>query len=105
MYINCRIISLQHGYINTGGDIFLIEPLHDDLHRVMRQPRLEEGGGGDRRQKRAASLGDRWPPPSHDNWVEVVVVVDGPMVKYHGKNVRHYVLSLMKIVSMIGGDN
>ena len=86
------------------GDTFLIEHIHDDLHHLMRQPKQEADGGehdeADRRQKRAAVLGNSWPPPSRANWVEVLVVVDGPMVKYHGKNVRHYVLSLMKIVRM-----
>ena len=32
---------------------------------------------------------------------QVLVVVDGPMVRYHGKGVRHYVLTLMHIVSPI----
>ena len=31
----------------------------------------------------------------------MLVVVDGPMVKYHGKKVRHYVLTLMQIVSHV----
>ena len=31
----------------------------------------------------------------------MLVVVDGPMVKYHGKRVRHYVLTLMQIVSFM----
>ena len=34
-----------------------------------------------------------------DDDVQVLVVVDGPMVRYHGKGVRHYVLTLMHIVS------
>ena len=34
-----------------------------------------------------------------DNDCQVLVVVDGPMVRYHGKGVRHYVLTLMHIVS------
>ena len=28
------------------------------------------------------------------------MVVDGPMVRYHGEGVRHYVLTLMHIVSL-----
>ena len=32
---------------------------------------------------------------------QVLVVVDGPMVRYHGKGVRHYVLTLMHIVSPV----
>ena len=39
-----------------------------------------------------------WPPQSKDNWVEVMVVADGPMVKYHGDKVEQYILTLMKIV-------
>ena len=34
-----------------------------------------------------------------DDDCQVLVVVDGPMVRYHGKGVRHYVLTLMHIVS------
>ena len=34
-----------------------------------------------------------------DDVRQVLVVVDGPMVHYHGKGVRHYVLTLMHIVS------
>ena len=44
-------------------------------------------------------IGDSWPPPSRVNWVKVMVVADGTMVEYHGKRVRHYVLTLMQIVS------
>ena len=41
-----------------------------------------------------------WPPGAEETWVEVLVVVDGPMIKYHGTGVRHYVLTLMHIVSI-----
>ena len=51
------------------------------------------------------SSGSRWPPAAEESWVEVMLVVDGPMVKYHGAGVRHYVLTLMHIVSSGGGDN
>ena len=44
-------------------------------------------------------MGDSWPPSSVENWIEVLVVVDGPMVTYHGSKVRHYVLTLMRMVS------
>ena len=40
-----------------------------------------------------------WPPKSKDNWMEVMVVADGPMVKYHGNKLRQYILTLMNIVS------
>jgi predicted transcriptional regulator with HTH domain len=39
-----------------------------------------------------------WPPKSKENWVEILVVADGPMVKYHGDGLRQYVLTLMNIV-------
>ncbi len=45
-----------------------------------------------------------WPPQSKDNWIEVMVVADGPMVAYHGRRLREYILSLMKIVSLIYRD-
>ena len=52
------------------------------------------------RTKRSVSPTSKsWPPRSMENWIEVLVVVDGPMVKYHGKRIRHYVLTLMQIVS------
>ena len=50
--------------------------------------------------KRSIVPSQAWPPQSIENWVEVLVVVDGPMVKYHGSRVRHYVLTLMQIVSL-----
>ena len=54
------------------------------------------------RNKRSISpSSNSWPPKSVENWIEVLVVVDGPMVKYHGKRVRHYVLTLMQIVSFM----
>ena len=56
------------------------------------------------RTRRSISLGDVWPPKSVENWIEVVVVVDGPMVRYHGSKVRHYVLTLMRMVSGGAGD-
>ena len=31
--------------------------------------------------------------------MEVMVVADGPMVKYHGNKLRQYILTLMNIVS------
>ena len=56
------------------------------------------------RPRRAIGLGDVWPPRSVENWIEVLVVVDGPMVTYHGSKVRHYVLTLMRMVDMIYRD-
>ena len=56
------------------------------------------------RARRSISLGEVWPPKSVENWIEVVVVVDGPMVTYHGSKVRHYVLTLMRMVSGEEGD-
>ena len=51
------------------------------------------------RQRRSVKqIGGNWPPQSRENWLEVLVVVDGPMVKYHGSKVRHYVLTLMRMV-------
>ena len=51
------------------------------------------------RQRRSVKqIGGNWPPKSRENWLEVLVVVDGPMVKYHGSKVRHYVLTLMRMV-------
>ncbi len=47
---------------------------------------------------------ESWPPKSKDNWIEIMVVADGPMAKYHGSRIREYVLSLMKIVSLIYRD-
>ena len=52
------------------------------------------------RQRRSQPLPESWPPPSRQNWLEVMVVVDGVMAKYHGEGIRHYVLTLMHIVSI-----
>ena len=42
---------------------------------------------------------DVWPPVSRDNWMKVVVVADGPMLKYHGDKLERYILTLMQTVS------
>ena len=40
-----------------------------------------------------------WPPISKDNWIKVMVVADGPMLKYHGKKLERYILTLMQTVN------
>ena len=67
----------------------------------LHTPRLQEifFKEDGRRNKRATAVKSNWPPISREHWVEVMVVVDGAMVRYHGKGVRHYVLTLMQIVS------
>ncbi|TRY74484.1 hypothetical protein TCAL_01321, partial [Tigriopus californicus] len=42
-----------------------------------------------------------WTLTSKKNWVEVLVVADGPMVQYHGANVESYIHTLMDMVSLI----
>ena len=44
---------------------------------------------------------ETWPPISKDNWVKVMVVADGPMLKYHGDKLERYILTLMQTVSSI----
>ena len=51
-----------------------------------------------RHRRSVKQIGGDWPAKSRENWIEVLVVVDGPMVKYHGSKVRHYVLTLMRMV-------
>ena len=46
-----------------------------------------------------------WPPISKDNWIKVMVVADGPMLKYHGKKLERYILTLMQTVNSIVFDN
>ena len=82
-----------------------IEPLHPwtgGQHKVVKISLSPSATGPQltRRDKRSVVIGDSWPPPSRDNWVEVMVVVDGTILKYHGNSVRHYVLTLMQIVSL-----
>ena len=45
------------------------------------------------------------PPISKDNWIKVMVVADGPMLKYHGKKLERYILTLMQTVNSIVFDN
>ena len=40
-----------------------------------------------------------WPPISRDNWIKIMVVADGPMLKYHGGKLERYILTLMQTVS------
>ena len=42
---------------------------------------------------------DTWPSVSRDNWVKVMVVADGPMLKYHGDKLERYILTLMQTVN------
>ena len=44
-------------------------------------------------------LSNNWPPISRDNWIKVMVVADGPMLKYHGENLERYILTLMQTVN------
>ena len=53
-----------------------------------------------RRSHKPGHLPDpEWPPKSNENWLEIMVVADGPMVKYHGDKLQNYILTLMQIVS------
>ena len=45
------------------------------------------------------TLSNNWPPISRDNWIKVMVVADGPMLKYHGENLERYILTLMQTVN------
>ena len=55
----------------------------------------------DIRPKRSIQFGIGWPPQSYENTIEVLVVLDGSMTKYHGAGVKKYVLDLMNIVNII----
>ena len=46
-----------------------------------------------------AKSSNNWPPISRDNWIKVMVVADGPMLKYHGENLERYILTLMQTVN------
>ena len=52
------------------------------------------------RTKRSLQFGIGWPPQSYENTIEVLVVVDGSMIKYHGSDVKTYVLNLIKMVNI-----
>ena len=54
----------------------------------------------DIRPKRSVQYGIGWPPQSYENTIEVLVVADGSMTKYHGAGVKKYVLDLMNIVNI-----
>ena len=55
-----------------------------------------------RRSHKPGHLPDpEWPPKSNENWLEILVVADGPMVKYHGDKLQNYILTLMQIVSFL----
>ena len=59
----------------------------------------------DIRPKRSVQYGIGWPPQSYENTIEVLVVVDGSMTKYHGAGVKKYVLDLMNIVNITFDKN
>jgi len=111
----------MRGHLRVGARTYYIEPVagwqtfkhysQRGRHRLtllssppavpsLSTKRLRRG-----RPRRSTGRSKVWPPASRENWVEVLVVVDGPMVRYHGKGVRHYVLTLMHIVSLIYRDS
>ena len=47
----------------------------------------------------STKLSNNWPPISRDNWIKVMVVADGPMLKYHGEKLERYILTLMQTVN------
>ena len=47
----------------------------------------------------STKLSNDWPPTSRDNWIKVMVVADGPMLKYHGEKLERYILTLMQTVN------
>jgi hypothetical protein len=52
-----------------------------------------------RRSHRPHLSDPEWPPKANENWMEIMVVADGPMVQYHGDKLEQYILTLMQIVS------
>lgn len=66
-------------------------PLH--LSAEPKNGSEESGGGGGHRRRRSVSS---------ERFVETLVVADKMMVGYHGrKDIEHYILSVMNIVSLI----
>ena len=54
-----------------------------------------------RRSHRPHLSDPEWPPKANENWMEIMVVADGPMVQYHGDKLEQYILTLMQIVSSL----
>lgn len=67
---------------------------HDDKEEKEKDMNSTTNSGGGRkenvRHKRSYS---------HERHIEVMVVADSKMAKYHGENLRYYVLTLMATVS------
>ncbi len=57
-----------------------------------------------RRSHRGPASDPEWPPKANDNWMEIMVVADGPMLKYHGDKLEQYILTLMQIVRNTRND-
>ena len=66
----------------------------------MSVPKISDDSGNRwRRSHHRPQWSDpEWPPRANDNWLEVLVVADGPMLKYHGQKLEQYILTLMQIV-------
>lgn len=60
------------------------------LEYVLNNLSVEDGGNPHSRKKRFLS---------YPRYVEVMVTADTKMVRHHGQNLQHYVLTLMSIVS------
>ena len=52
------------------------------------------------RTRRSLQYGLGWPPQSHENTIEVLVVLDRSMTDYHGDQVKTYALNLLKMVDI-----
>ncbi|XP_064483510.1 A disintegrin and metalloproteinase with thrombospondin motifs 9-like isoform X2 [Ornithodoros turicata] len=94
------------GYIESSSEgLLTIEPqdesaLNDVAHpphilRRLLPPRNETQSPKPRRNKRSYSV---------EQHLEVLVAADSKMARYHGKNLKHYILTLMAAVAHIYRD-
>ena len=115
-YIFLKCLFLHTNYALTFN-IYLID--HDrpsiDLQYLPNRPITLESDNNENIQRHRRSrnslnpsvfgltstkLSNNWPPISRDNWIKVMVVADGPMLKYHGEKLERYILTLMQTVNL-----
>ena len=78
----------------------ILQSSHNDLRRKRRSRNSIHHPQSSNDFHEKIILGkDNWPPVSRDNWVKVMVVADGPMLKYHGDKLERYILTLMQTVN------
>uniref|UniRef100_A0A8C7EAU5 ADAM metallopeptidase with thrombospondin type 1 motif 20 n=1 Tax=Nothoprocta perdicaria TaxID=30464 RepID=A0A8C7EAU5_NOTPE len=99
-------IKVQKSDKRVGLEGIYLRFLHEELKVLQKSPVLDyafknlslEDGSSNRHSRKRRFL-------SYPRYVEVMVTADTKMVRHHGQNLQHYILTLMSIVAAIYKDS